>query len=105
MANTCYNVRLWHAHLPILKRVQAVDLHVERGLQDRTAIIYDSAVTDTVTHISYGQLQQQVSQFAGALSARGVKAGDKVLIYMPMIPQGVHHTTGAPTGAPTARSS
>ena len=70
--NTCYN---------------AVDRHVEEGRGDQPAIIYDSPVTDTVQKITYKELQQQVSTFAGALRAQGVNKGDTVIIYMPMIPQ------------------
>jgi propionyl-CoA synthetase len=70
--NTCYN---------------ALDYHVENGRKDQVAIIYDSPVTDTVRKISYGQLLESVSVFAGALSGIGVKKGDTVIIYMPMIPE------------------
>jgi propionyl-CoA synthetase len=55
--NTCYN---------------ALDRHVERGRGDQTAIIYDSAVTDTQRKISYTELLADVSRFAGALAANGV---------------------------------
>ncbi len=70
--NTCWN---------------AVDRHVEAGRGEQTAIIYDSPVTDTVRHISYGELKDQVSSLAGALSAKGVVKGDRVIIYMPMVPE------------------
>ncbi|MFA5281078.1 MAG: AMP-binding protein, partial [Smithellaceae bacterium] len=70
--NTCYN---------------ALDYHVENGRKDQTAIIYDSPVTDTVRKITYGQLLESVSVFAGALAGIGVKKGDTVIIYMPMIPE------------------
>jgi propionyl-CoA synthetase len=70
--NTCYN---------------AVDYHVDNGLGDQTAIIYDSPVTDTIKKYTYSQLKEEVSLFAGALSARGVTKGDRVIIYMPMIPE------------------
>ncbi|MBU0973618.1 MAG: propionyl-CoA synthetase, partial [Proteobacteria bacterium] len=70
--NTCYN---------------AVDLHVENGLGEQTAIIYDSPVTDTIKKYTYNDLKEQVSLFAGALAAKGVVKGDRVLIYMPMIPE------------------
>ncbi len=72
--NTCYN---------------AVDYHVEKGLGDQTAIIYDSPVTDTIKKYTYSQLKEQVSLFAGVLSAKGVTKGDRVIIYMPMIPEAV----------------
>ena len=72
--NTCYN---------------AVDLHVEEGRGDQTAIIYDSPVTDTIKKYTYNDLKEQVSLFAGALAAKGVTKGDRVIIYMPMIPEAV----------------
>ncbi len=70
--NTCYNM---------------LDFHVNNGRAAQTAIIYDSPVTDTVKKISYKELLDAVSRFAGALSAQGVKKGDTVIIYMPMIPE------------------
>ncbi|WP_299194906.1 propionyl-CoA synthetase [uncultured Litoreibacter sp.] len=70
--NTCWN---------------AVDRHVEAGRGDRTAIIYDSPVTEMVRHISYGELKEQVASLAGALTAKGVTTGDRVIIYMPMVPE------------------
>jgi len=70
--NTCYN---------------AVDLHVENGLGEQMAIIYDSPVTDTIKKYTYNDLKEQVSLFAGVLAAKGVAKGDRVLIYMPMIPE------------------
>ena len=72
--NTCYN---------------AVDLHVDEGRGDQAAIIYDSPVTDTITTYTYNDLKDQVSRFAGVLKQRGVTKGDRVIIYMPMIPQAV----------------
>ena len=70
--NTCYN---------------AVDRHVEAGRGAQAAIIYDSPVTKTVQTITYAELQDQVARFAGALRAQGVEKGDRVILYMPMIPQ------------------
>ena len=70
--NTCYN---------------AVDRHVENGRADQAAIIYDSPVTDTIKEITFKELQEQVATFAGALVDQGVKKGDTVIIYMPMIPE------------------
>ncbi len=70
--NTCYN---------------AVDRHVEAGNGARTAIIYDSPITDTKHKISYGELQTRVASLAGALRAKGVEKGDRVIIYMPMVPE------------------
>jgi propionyl-CoA synthetase len=70
--NTCYN---------------AVDRHVENGRADQTAIIYDSPVTNTIKKITYKELQTEVATFAGGLASLGVKKGDTVVIYMPMIPE------------------
>ncbi len=72
--NTCYN---------------AVDRHVERGRGDQAALIYDSAVTGTIRTYSYSDLLDQVSRFAGVLRAQGVAKGDRVIIYMPMVPEAV----------------
>ncbi len=72
--NTCYN---------------AVDLHVDEGQGDQPAIIYDSPVTNTITTYTYLDLKDQVARFAGVLKDRGVTKGDRVIIYMPMIPQAV----------------
>jgi propionyl-CoA synthetase len=70
--NTCYN---------------AIDRHVEAGRKDQTAIIYDSPVTGTVKKITYGELLDHVSLVAGMLKKFGVEKGDRVIIYMPMIPE------------------
>jgi len=72
--NTCHN---------------AIDRHVEAGQGDRVAVYYDSPVTDTKKSITYSQLQEQVAQFAGGLVSLGVIAGDRVVIYMPMVPEAV----------------
>jgi propionyl-CoA synthetase len=72
--NSCYN---------------AVDLHVENGMADQDAIIYDSPVTDTIKKYTFSDLKDQVSRFAGVLASKGVTKGDRVVIYMPMIPQAV----------------
>ena len=70
--NTCYN---------------AVDRHVETGRGEQTAIIYDSPVTHTKREISFVELRNRVATLAGALRAKGVEKGDRVIIYMPMIPE------------------
>ena len=70
--NTCYN---------------AVDRHVESGRGNQAAIIYDSPVTQTIREITYQELLDQVSRFAGVLSGLKVGKGDTVIIYMPMIPE------------------
>ena len=70
--NTCYN---------------AVDRHVEAGRGDQAAIIHDSPITGSKTTITYAELQDKVGKLAGALAARGVVKGDRVIVYMPMIPE------------------
>jgi len=70
--NTCYN---------------AVDLHVDNGLGDQDAIIYDSPVTDTIKKYTYSELKDIVAKLAGVLASKGVGKGDRVVIYMPMIPE------------------
>lgn len=65
----------------------ALDYHVEQGRGDQTAIIYDSPVTQTIEKLSYIQLRDRVARFAGVLSNLGASKGDRVLIYLPMIPE------------------
>lgn len=65
----------------------ALDRHVAAGRGDQAALIYDSPVTDTVRTITYAELLDEVSRFARALSDRGVGKGDRVVIYLPMIPE------------------
>lgn len=67
----------------------ALDVHVAAGLGEQVAIYYDSPVTDTKQAITYGELLNDVALFAGVLQAQGVNRGDRVLIYMPMVPQAV----------------
>jgi propionyl-CoA synthetase len=72
--NTCYN---------------AVDRHVAAGRGDQAALIYDSPMTGAARTYSYAQLQSEVAQLAGLIRAQGVRSGDRVIIYMPMVPQAV----------------
>ena len=65
----------------------AVDRHVAAGRGEQTAIIYDSPITGVQGRTSYAELQAQVAALGGALAARGVGKGDRVVVYMPMIPQ------------------
>ncbi|MGB7920377.1 MAG: propionyl-CoA synthetase [Desulfobacterales bacterium] len=67
----------------------ALDYHIEQGRGAQAALIYDSPVTDTIKTFTYAQLRDEVAQFAGALAAQGVTKGDRVLIYMPMVPEAV----------------
>ncbi|MGI9483650.1 MAG: propionyl-CoA synthetase [Hyphomicrobiales bacterium] len=70
--NTCYN---------------CVDRHVEAGRGDRLAVIYDSPITGTQGKLTYSELLEEVATFAAALEAQGASKGDRVIIYMPMIPE------------------
>jgi len=72
--NTCFN---------------AVDRHVLAGHGDRIAVQYDSPVTGTATHVTYAELLTKVAALAGGLRDLGVNKGDRVVIYMPMIPEAV----------------
>ncbi|MGP9728090.1 AMP-binding protein [Glutamicibacter sp. 363] len=65
----------------------ALDRHVAAGRGDATALVYDSAMLGTKTEYSYSELLREVEIFAGVLKSRGVETGDRVLIYLPMIPQ------------------
>jgi len=71
MLNTCYN---------------ALDRHVDNGRGEQIALIHDSPVTDTIERISYRELRDRVALLAGVMRAHGVEKGDRVIIYMPMVP-------------------
>ncbi len=77
----------WFADARVNTCHNAVDRHVAAGRGDQVAIIHDSPVTDTKRHVTYAELQANVARLAGALKARGVEKGDRVVIYMPMIPE------------------
>jgi len=70
--NTCYN---------------ALDLHVDEGHGEQPALVYDSPVTNSIQTFTYRQLRDKVAKFAGALARLGVGKGDRVVVYMPMIPE------------------
>jgi len=70
--NTCYN---------------AVDRHVDAGHGDQLALIYDSPVTGQIRKYTFAELQDQVARLAGVLASRGVAYGDRVIVYMPMVPE------------------
>ena len=81
--NTCYN---------------ALDLHVDRGRGKQRALVYDSPVTDTIRAFTYAELRDEVAHVAGALRRQGIARGDRVIIYMPMVPEAV-------VAMPSTRSS
>ena len=74
ITNSCYN---------------AVDLHIDQGKGEKIALIYDSPITGNKAKFTYNQLKEKVSKFAGALDNQGIKKGDRVIIYMPMIPEAI----------------
>lgn len=67
----------------------ALDQHIIAGFGEQTALIYDSPVTNTQQTYNYLELQQEVAKFAGVMQSLGIQKGDRVVIYMPMIPQAV----------------
>ena len=74
LVNTCYNL---------------LDVHVESGRAEQVALIYDSPVTEVVKSYTYRELLNEVALFAGALREQGVEKRDRVIIYMPMVPEAV----------------
>ena len=74
VTNTCYN---------------ALDFHIDRGLGEKLALIWDSPITNSKEKFTYSQLKEKVELFAGVLKNQGVTKGDRVIIYMPMIPESV----------------
>src|SRR5947208_14982488 len=74
MVNTCYN---------------ALDRYVEHARADQLALVYDSPVTGTIRTFTYRELLNEVARFAGVLVAQGVGKGQRVIIYMPMVPETV----------------
>ena len=72
--NTCYN---------------ALDLHVENGRGRQAALIYDSPVTGARRRYTYAELRDEVARFAGVLAGLGVGRGDRVIVYMPMVPEAI----------------
>src|SRR5438067_5613530 len=74
MVNSCYN---------------GLDRHVERGRGNQSALIYDSPVTGKIKAFSYRELLDEVARFAGVLVRQGLQKGDRVILYMPMMPEAV----------------
>ncbi len=72
VTNACYN---------------ALDIHIEEGRGEQLAVIYDSPVTASKSTLTYAELLDRVARFAGVLAAEGIEKGDRVLIYMPMVPE------------------
>ncbi len=80
---------LWFADGELNTSYLALDYHVEEGRGDDTALIYDSPVTDSVRRYTFRELRDEVARLAGVLSALGIGHGDRVVIYLPMIPEAV----------------
>jgi propionyl-CoA synthetase len=74
MLNTCFNT---------------LDRHADSGRGDQAALIYDSPVTGSTESFTYSELRDRVATFAGVLHGLGVGRGDRVVLYMPMIPEAV----------------
>ena len=77
----------WFAGATVNTCENALDWHVEHGRADQPALIYDSPVTSTIQTFTYRELRDAVARFAGVLVAQGVGKGDRVIIYMPMVPE------------------
>jgi len=74
ITNTCYN---------------ALDFHIDKGMGEKLALIWDSPITNSKEKYTFNQLKEKVALFAGALKNLGVNKGDRIIIYMPMIPEAV----------------
>ena len=79
----------WFPDAELNSCANALDRHVDAGRGGQAALIYDSPVTESQRTITYAELLDPTSRFAGALSELGVDKGDRVVIYMPMIPEAV----------------
>ncbi|MBM7366242.1 propionyl-CoA synthetase [Gordonia hydrophobica] len=77
----------WFPDASLNTSANALDRHVAAGRGDRAALIWDSAMADEKRTYTYAQLLDEVARFAGVLTAQGVTKGDRVIIYMPMIPE------------------
>ncbi len=80
-------IQRWFADGEMNTTYMALDYHVESGRGDQDALIYDSPVTGVKRRLSYREMRDEVAKFAGVLKAQGVKKGDRVVIYMPMVPE------------------
>ena len=84
-----HGIHRWFADGEMNTCYMALDHHVENGRGDQTALIYDSPVTDQKKTFSYSELRDEVALCAGMLQMQGVAKGDRVIIYLPMIPEAV----------------
>lgn len=79
----------WYCGGELNTAYNALDIHVEHGRGEQKALIYDSPVTNQKRQYTYRELQDEVALFAGVLASRGVNKGDRVIIYMPMVPEAI----------------
>ena len=84
-----HGIHRWYADGEMNTCYMALDHHVENGRGDQAALIYDSPVTDQKRTFSYSELRDEVARCAGMLQMQGVAKGDRVVIYLPMIPEAV----------------
>ena len=87
LANDSNGIERWYPDGTLNTCYNAVDRHVDAGRGDQVAIYYDSPVTQTKRSISYSEFKSEVERFAGGLASLGVTTGDRVVIYMPMVPE------------------
>ena len=87
LANDAQGIERWYPDGTLNTCFNAIDRHVNAGRGEQVAIYYDSPVTDTKKAITYAELQHDVARFAGVLGGLGVSTGDRVVIYMPMVPE------------------
>lgn len=87
LANDEHGIERWFPDGVLNTCWLALDYHCEHGRSDNTALIYDSPVTGKKQRYSYSALRDRVAKIAGMLAAQGVTKGDRVIIYMPMIPE------------------
>src|SRR5689334_86440 len=77
----------WYPDGELNTRHNALDRHVDAGRADQPALVYDSPVTGTVRTYTYRELRDEVARFAGVLRRLGVGRGDRVVVYLPMVPE------------------
>ena len=87
LSKTDEGLDCWYADGELNTSYLALDYHIEQGRGEQTALIYDSPVTNTIEKYSYIELRDKVALFAGVLDDLGVVKGDRVILYMPMIPE------------------
>ncbi|EOB3568597.1 propionyl-CoA synthetase [Vibrio vulnificus] len=87
LANDANGIERWYPDGLLNTSWLALDYHCEQGRGDKAALIYDSPVTETKQVYSYFEMRDRVARIAGMLADQGVTKGDRVVIYMPMIPE------------------